>query len=549
MRIWQLGGAFLLGAGVVSLGWWMTKGPAVDSGREDSFDEAQPAGIQPVSGGIWGEIMAANNALLHAPTPPARNVRLALPWEPSSAVVLGIEIFSVLKDPGYAKYYEALLGELLPHTDVLVMYHRKESPRIAKWIHSLELNSAISPFLERLELVPSEISSIWFRDFGPVFGWNGAGRLVLLDASYLNPGALVSNYLWVEAYRRGDALLKGRAENMAEIESTRGSDVAPGVLGSYLMATRDTPNLLVRPPLLLQGGDFIPVDPHGAIISQSTLEANGGRSDFLTAQFERYYGITNLEILAPLPGETTEHLDFILAAVGPDTLLVAAPPGFTDEDLQRTTRVLLKRDIVRRLKGNREVLERRFPKHRILEVPMPRPVFETGEETVQRLFEDLLEELAVEMGITGDAIWEDPEASGSGKSLNQDLVDRIREDTGESGEFANAVQKRILSHYAQRPIGELLKETPEEYLLYRTYLNSLQVVNAQGRELILIPRYRPQDEDEARLMPAMEEAVEAAYREARPQARIAWIDCSDLIMTYGAIRCMSGTLPAAPARR
>jgi len=281
----------------------------------------------------------------------------------------------------------------------------------------------------------------------------------------------------------------------------------------------------------------MPLDPKTVFVSQSTLEANGGRADFVETRMRQYFGVERVHYLMALPGETIEHLDFIVQAVAPNTLLIAAPPDFDDRG--RPVRQQLQRELRRRLTENRAYLRREFPKLRLIEVAMPDPVFPSDEAVVQQLFAEAAYTVAQQMGLASAEMSRLPLGAGA----QEKLANRLRQ-TGVVSSFEGLEnQARVVSAVFQRSIEELLNERAQPYTYYRSYLNSLLVRGVDG-ERILVPRFRSSSPEVQLRLNAMEDEVESAYRMALPDTELVWIDCTSLTFKMGTIHCLATVLPS-----
>lgn len=515
---------------------------------DNSSDEAPPAGaprfVSQAELGIWEQIAEQNDAILHAATPPPRIDRMILPWEPTEAVLLATELEYILEDPGLAPLYSEILAKILPHTEVICLFHRKDRRLIPQFVNLLEKAPRIGELTERLEFVPAEIGSPWIRDYGPLFGYDKSGKMVLFDTAYIDPRIQMSNLLNSRVHPDPDLAKKTEALMYADVENLRGSDISPSILAGHLQVNRSIPTVLTRPPLLLAGGDLQLLDSRTALVSQSTLEANGGRTDFVESLFKKYFGIQNVHYLAPFPGETIEHLDFVMQILGPDSILVAKPPEFDDREI--TSFKLLKREASQRMARNKAYLQKTFPKRKVIAVPTPPPILPSEEQLLEDAFAEVLLHLAEETGVEGNEIIREKrnERGQSARVLNEAIALKIRADVPAARSLSNERDKKaIISHYLGEPYEELRRATTESLTHYRSYLNSLQIVLPNGKELILIPRYAPLPGEDPQAFERMEAETLAAYRQARPAAQLEWIDCSQIIDRMGAVHCMSMVLP------
>lgn len=534
--------AFAIGVGVTSLGviGWLRFTPP----------PADPTPLRPpnamaleqfVEDGIWREIAAGNDAIMHAPTPPPRDPRLALPWAKHRAIILAVRLDEVTRNPARARLYAEVLKAALPVTRVTVLFHRRDRRLTSVWLSQLEALPEIAPLLDKIEFVPAEIDSMWVRDFGPFFGVDRSGHLLVYDTAYLDPRIELSNYLTTEGQAHGQLQTAERASLAASIESIRGTDISPSIYAAYLQVEQRSPALLIRPPLILAGGDMLPVDPRTLLISQSTLEANGGRTDFLESHLRQYLGVRNVHYLAALPGETIEHLDFVAQIISDDAILVASPPDFDDHG--RPALKLLKRELHQRLNGNIAYLQKNFPDHRIIPMPMPAPQFSADAEIIGNLFFDAARASARQLGLNpAVSVRQSPPQSASPVEMVPEISAHLCQLAGVTSLDSVSNRSRVISAVFQRPLSALIAEFSDTFILYRSYLNSILICGAEG-ERLLIPRFRPRTDFEAEQFAQLEPLVEAAYHQARPSAELIWIDCTAIVENFGALHCFITTLP------
>lgn len=174
---------------------------------------------------------------------------------------------------------------------------------------------------------------------------------------------------------------------------------------------------------------------------------------------------------------------------------------------------------------------------------MPVPIFERDEETMNRLFVGIAQTIADEVGVAREELFM-PLSPGSERwGIDLRVAARIEQETGATDVTHPSSLPVIIEHYYGMNLEQALEESPEAYTRYRTFLNSLQIVTKNGKEIILLPRYRPVSEAERPVMARLESEVEAIYHLARPQAELRWVDCSNVIMYFGAVHCMAITIP------
>jgi agmatine/peptidylarginine deiminase len=498
----------------------------------------------PESGGGlvgWSQIEATYAAHFEAPTDPVPIERLIMPWEATRAVVLVLPLKDWQRNPAVQETFRELLRVLLPRLEVIALHHETDYRLLADWLLSVENDAGIAPHLANLVPVSSEVYSIWARDFTPFFARGQEGRLVALDASFLAARRLLG--LMQNAQAALDPMQRyfDLREGATELKGMRGTNAVASVLTPVLEARWGVETALSRAPLYLLGGDFLPVTPRAALVSALTLQENGGRADAMRAVLKSYYGIEEVGFYENLPGDTIEHLDFILHPIAPDVILAAAPPPpFAGA---RKYHQYLERELSERLRRNRARLAESFPRHRIVEVPMPPPLLDDDEAVVDELFLHCVQTIA---GREGLPFW--PEGNGieglDPLVMDSRLVAAMRAELGVREWRSPLSRRSAVGTFLGRPVPELIARHVEQQVHYRTYVNSLFLRTPSGEELVLVPRYAPSSAAEADLLADLEGKVIAAYREALPEATFHWIDCTPLTDLLGAVHCLTATIPA-----
>ena len=99
----------------------------------------------------------------------------------------------------------------------------------------------------------------------------------------------------------------------------------------------------------------------------------------------------------------------------------------------------------------------------------------------------------------------------------------------------NLSYKELLNQLLADYIREGTLEDPSNYFyVYRSYLNATFINGKSGR-LLLVPSYSGYQELEGKVL--------AAYRELFPDTRIVFINSDEIIKQYGAIHCVTITVP------
>jgi len=492
------------------------------------------------SNAAWASVEHRFSETFLAPTEPADVTGLILPWEATRAVVVAIPLADWNRRPDQSGTIRDLLAALLPRVSVVGVCREMDYRLVGDWLEKMEADALIAPHLGNLELVNSEVFSIWARDFSPLFARGTNQQVVLVDPSFLAARRMMG--LLQDAKSQLDPGSQHRAltEATQELKGMGGTDIFPAALGALLETRFGYEVTLARPPLYLLGGDFLAVDAHSALVSAITLEENGGRARFVSEMLRRHAGVEKVLFLENLPGDTIEHLDFIVQPIAPDVILTARPPEAFGRD--RAYHRYLNRELARRLRHNREQLTKTFPRARIVDVPMPPPLLDSDDEVVQELLLRSVQQIAAREGLP---FWNDGgPAVLEPRRMDPKLDAAVQMALGVLDWRDPARRRAGLERFLGRPMAELLARHVEEHVRFRSYVNSLYVRTADA-ELVLVPRYRAADTTEEALLAGMEKDVEKAYREALPKADLRWIDCTSLVDFLGAVHCLTATIPEA----
>ncbi|MFH2052176.1 MAG: agmatine deiminase family protein [bacterium] len=144
---------------------------------------------------------------------------------------------------------------------------------------------------DAVDFLAAPILTMWTRDFGPITVLDGGGRKRLVDFAYRE--------------RRGNAVDDGVPRELA--------------------ARLDLP--LIECPLLLEGGDFLS-NGWGLGVGSTRIIARNQHylsldPDAVIPRIGRTLGFESFQLLQPLAGETTGHLDMFCAFLRPDLVVVA----------------------------------------------------------------------------------------------------------------------------------------------------------------------------------------------------------------------------------
>jgi agmatine deiminase len=203
---------------------------------------------------------------------------LSAEFEPVDEVFLGW-------DEEFTPYFQDLVGALAGHAQItFVVDPDADRTVVEEFITEAELAWETTLGIPDIRIVDLAIDSVWLRDFGPLVTKNHSNRR-LVDLDYWSKGA-------------NDQLAKRLADNWLAVDS-------------------------LEVQLELEGGN-LQVDGVGhCLVSTIVLEANPNISEARIRQMlEDAFGCSTIELLPPLPGEPTGHVDMFLTFTAPNELIV-----------------------------------------------------------------------------------------------------------------------------------------------------------------------------------------------------------------------------------
>ena len=267
---------------------------------------------------------------------------------------------------------------------------------------------------QHVYLIQTRFDSKWIRDYGPLFVWDSSGSLTVVDARY-DPQAteqsdqvkaLMASLKGLAGASQSEAVDDGRDDDK---QGRLSDDEAPSVLATRFRQLdgtllRGSPVSVVRPPIVLSGGDYMTDGQGTAFTSARTLRENGGNVEQLDINFRKYLGATKVVYLHPLPGQTVKHIDMFLQFAASNVILLgkfARMPESTDEvrlqhaasaALEENLRIL--RDHYLRLGRKVKVMDEDgfvLDPHavNIVRIPLPpvsRPLFGLVERTLRAFY-------------------------------------------------------------------------------------------------------------------------------------------------------------------
>lgn len=403
----------------------------------------------------------------------------------------------------------------------------------------------------------------------------------------------------------GEPTVVAMLSDIIKAQITRNEDdAAPIYFAQLLMREGEDAVSIIRPPVQLWGGDFYTDGNGNSFTSTNTLLMNGGSRDMLEQIFKQYYGTKTVTYLEPLPGQTIKHIDMFFKVADANTFLLAQYRP-SEGDLPPYKK-FIEREIREVLDRNYALLSKRFPQKRIIRVPMPALTLQLPPSTVSEmklsLFREYLEEdenqsplqmLLKRLSKSREETEpQEAEANEDGREekeipADQNDAQAVQSDDKPSeelkpddaptddlrqklliraialGSVEAAITEAALEKYRKTaledkddpraedelfhklfrrrmdmPLEQFVEERPKDaQWVYRTYLNSVHIHGDRG-DAVLVPRYAGLKE--------VEPWVQNAYEQAYPGAKIEFIASDEVIGEYGAIHCVTCTVPRIP---
>lgn len=490
---------------------------------------------------LWENVVESYDTLYRTATPAVPIKRLIMPWEKSKAVALALPLGEFNENSELAQLFQETLAALLPRVEVIAYYNRLDRRLLGDFLGTLEMDTRIAPYLDKLVLESSDAFSIWMRDFGPQFAEGVDGSLVLLDPSIGDPGA--SRELLFDVKGTEDPVQQHfrMIEELAKLRGIDGNDRIPVLMSGLIEGRWGVRTRLSRPPLYLQGGDFLPLSEGVALVSASTLRVNGGMAQVFRKTMKDYYGIDEVVFLENLPGKTIEHLDFTVQPIREGVVLLADVPREINSD--RAYHRRLDKELRARLSRSEAAVAKAMPSAKIVKVPMPPPALDSDADVRQELFLSALQQFVAQERIAMRVDVASALANWDSFKIDPRIEAKLLEMAKASSWKTPLGQEKVIERFLGTSFESLLSRHVEAQISYRSYVNSLYVKGADGREVVFLPRFLPLNAEEETLFPQLEREVVSAYQSACPDAELVWIDCSVLTDFLGVIHCYTLTVP------
>ena len=464
-------------------------------------------------------------------TPPIELFRLANEWEPQEALILSLSFTEAMEDLEIARNFASILDVAHNYLPIYVFGDQEEHKQYAHFLSLLSNHPRIESILEKTQFVDSRRVLRWSRDFGPIFGFRANRQLVTLDPIYRN----MMKPLQEKTLHTEEPL-----EPLRDLFDLHG-DALPSEVAATLQTEFDISVDIVRPPVSMDGGDFISDGQGNVFISRQTLVRNGGNRSELESIFQRYFGAKELHILEALPGRTVPHLDMIVKFLDADTILL---PDFQDASNKAVNPYHA--DLIRKahwaIDKNERYLREHFPDYKILKAPMPPILFKNREEIVAEAKQAFVKAYAVEKGLEeSDMI--NRLSSTQFTDLEKQVLTDIKNELPNADFSSFRSFDSVLRHFGQLGLEPYIDRYSEPGTRYRSFINSVFLHTSDGKQAFMVPKFTSKDANESALLKKWEAKAEKAYKSAWPKAKVHWINCDSMVSDLGYIHCATITVP------
>lgn len=464
-------------------------------------------------------------------TKPVPLLRLATEWEPQLALILSLSFTQAMEDLEIARNFVSILDAAHPYSDIYVFGDQEKHKDYAHFLSLIDHHPRVEAIRKKTHFVDSRSLLRWARDFGPVFGFGSDNQLVAIDMIYRDPMKALEE----EALQLDEPL-----DPLRDFFNLNG-DAMPAEVVATLQTEFELPLQISRPPVSMDGGDFVNDGRGNIFISRQTLVRNGSNRLELEDIFQRYFGAKKLHILEALPGRTVPHLDMILRFLDAETIVLPELKLSAGEPVNPYHADLI-RNVLRATEKNERYLRQEFPNHKFLKVPMPPILFKSREEIAMEAKFKFVKAVAVDKGIATRAEVERL-SEVQLEELQRRVLNVIKQELPSASLDTAASLDAILRHYGQLPLDAFIDRYSEPGTRYRSYINSVFLHAEDGRQAFLVPQFTSPDPQESALLKMWEKEVENAYRSTWSQAKVHWINCDAMVSDLGFLHCATLTVP------
>lgn len=289
--------------------------------------------------------------------PPPHYITIFPEWENTAYLILAWPLSSLTpsetNDPSEInELYISIVRETAEYVNILILV--TNYPLVDKLL-SLFKKENLYHFVENgtIDFLVTGVDTKWVQDYGMLFGVDKSGEIYLLDTIYHNM-KLGPNF------RENDDNIPAQLQNWFRKQSIR--------------------THLIRPPLILHGGNFATNGDGIYFTSTETLLDNGGNEDDVNLIFEKYFGARKVIYLKPLPGPTVKHIDMFFKIINNKTFILGQYDVSSVNNPNWYWQKKAKKVLDDNEKIIRETLKESYSDLKILRMPMPDIISENKEE-------------------------------------------------------------------------------------------------------------------------------------------------------------------------
>ena len=476
-------------------------------------------------------------------SPPA-SVACIPPWETLQAVIVSIPLESMLESPKLLDLYTNIAAVVTKYCDLLVCYSFEERGSLPTLMDHFQSDERVRQNTYRIDYVEAETSSLWIRDYGPVFGKNSDGTYTIFQNRYEIKKSKIDalekkDPRMLDDYEK-ELLNQHRMKQVAREEDSRTNAHLAQMLG-YLYGMEAS---IKKTGLLIEGGDFMYAGNERLITSETGfLDDDVEKSEF-TGRLKTTYGVNHVYYLPNLPGNAATHLDMNMMILDEGHILLNEVPQRNKE--KRIYMDYLYSLIEKQLSYSQKYLKKQLPDMKILMLPSLPIIADSRKTIVNKLWNRVFDRAGAEIGIEWVNVLQWNKDHKQRIAAEKMIKDEIIRKVGPVDFWEEEGLGRTLRYYFGTTLEREDWIHSERLTFYRSYTNCLFIKSPSGEEAILLPRYPAMNPDEEKMIAEFEPRVEAAYHEARPDATIYWLDVEPLIGLQGVIHCLTSTVPYDP---
>ncbi|MDA1066874.1 MAG: agmatine deiminase family protein [Verrucomicrobia bacterium] len=476
------------------------------------------------------------------PMRPVPIERAIAEWETTRAVLVSMPLAATLSNPPFFDYYLALIKAAVSYVDVGILHGVSDAKTVDRFIKRLEDEGFTGDELANIHFIESQASDFWIRDYGPVFGLGPGGGLVVFDNMYrpLEPELET----WNQAPMSIDSpsLTQDHKGFENYKNEKRRLETSPLYISKFIRQTYNYSSVLVRPPLHLQGGDYI-TDGNGRFyISEDTILANADDRETVEKVFRDYYGADELFVLKSFPGIAAKHLDLLMKLVDENTIIFAAPPVTTNGTSRHNRRLYA--EIAAIQKSNEAYLRKYHPNCKILHAPILPLLSEDFDTILNKIRAQIFAYVCDELGISYLTYHQLSRNHPDRLEIKKIVADYLDKQFQKPIDLIKHADLDLVTRtYMNADLNTLMDTNTDLKTIFRSYLNSLFIKNKEGETAWLLPRYRARNGESAEDIESHEKTVEKLYRSLNPEAKIHWLDSDVMAETLGAIHCTTISIP------